>query len=72
MSGQVDSRPMHKIELQFRCRKCKSSYPATVSFAGMPEDIDPDDNQTRCPYCGEWNCADATEVRRAAKGLSGA
>jgi DNA-directed RNA polymerase subunit RPC12/RpoP len=53
---------MPKVELEYRCKKCKNSYPATVNYSGKIEDIEFDDNQSRCPFCGEWNCADPKAV----------
>lgn len=54
---------MTKIELDYRCKKCKKEYPATVNFEGEIEDLDLDENQSRCPFCGEWNCADPASVQ---------
>jgi DNA-directed RNA polymerase subunit RPC12/RpoP len=58
---------MPKVEVDFSCRKCKNTYPATITFSGKAEDLDLADNQSRCPYCGAWNCADPKAVRAAAK-----
>jgi DNA-directed RNA polymerase subunit RPC12/RpoP len=60
---------MPKVELEYECKKCGKSYPATVNFSGKVEDIDLDDNQSRCPFCGEWNCADPEAVKRAARDI---
>lgn len=56
---------MPKVELEYKCRKCKNEYPATVTYTGRIEDLDLDENQSRCPFCGEWNCADSTSVKQA-------
>ncbi|MCU0859231.1 MAG: hypothetical protein MUE55_01395 [Thermoplasmata archaeon] len=61
---------MPKVEVDFVCKKCKNSYPATISFSGKVEDLDLDDNQSRCPYCGAWNCADPKSVRAAVRGTA--
>lgn len=58
---------MPKVELEYVCRKCGNAYPADVTYEGSVEDIDLDDNQSRCPFCGEWNCADPRSVERAAR-----
>jgi DNA-directed RNA polymerase subunit RPC12/RpoP len=58
---------MAKVELEYKCRKCKKEYPATVSYAGKIDDLDLDENQSRCPFCGEWNCADPASVQQAIK-----
>ena len=56
---------MSKIELEYRCKKCGNAYPATINYSGNSKDIDSDDNQSRCPFCGEWNCASPEDVRKA-------
>jgi len=53
---------MPKVELEYKCKKCKKEYPATVTYAGKIEDLDLDENQSRCPFCGTWNCADPKSV----------
>jgi DNA-directed RNA polymerase subunit RPC12/RpoP len=58
---------MPKVELEYKCRKCKNFYPATVNFSGKIEDLDLDENQSRCPFCGEWNCADPKSIEHAMK-----
>ncbi len=58
---------MPKVELEYRCRKCKNIYPATATFTGRIEDLDMDENQSRCPFCGEWNCADPKSVEQIIK-----
>lgn len=60
---------MPKIELEYMCKKCGKPYPATVNFSGRAEDIELDDNQSRCPFCGEWNCADPEAVGEAVRDL---
>ena len=54
---------MPKVELDYKCKKCKNQYPATIIYPGKIEDLDLDENQSRCPFCGEWNCADPTSVQ---------
>ena len=56
---------MPKIEIEYVCRKCGNAYPATVNYSGRAEDIDLEDNQSRCPFCGEWNCAEPGALARA-------
>jgi DNA-directed RNA polymerase subunit RPC12/RpoP len=58
---------MPKVELEYKCRKCKNFYPATVNYTSKIEDLDMDENQSRCPFCGEWNCADPKSVEQAIK-----
>ncbi len=58
---------MPKVELEYVCKKCRNTYPATVNYSGRIEDIEFDDNQSRCPFCGEWNCASPEAVERAAR-----
>lgn len=58
---------MPKIELEYVCKKCRNAYPATVSYSGRAGDLDPDGHRSRCPFCGEWNCADPRSVERAAR-----
>jgi DNA-directed RNA polymerase subunit RPC12/RpoP len=53
---------MPKVELEYKCKKCKNEYPATVTYAGKIEDLELEDNQSRCPFCGTWNCADHKSV----------
>jgi len=53
---------MPKVELGYKCRKCKNDYPATITYTGKIENLDLDENQSRCPFCGEWNCADPKSV----------
>lgn len=60
-------RLMPKVELEYRCRKCKNEYPATVTYTGRIEDLDLDENQSRCPFCGEWNCADPSAIEQLIK-----
>jgi hypothetical protein len=38
-----------------------------VNFSGKIEELDLDENQSRCPFCGEWNCADPKSVEQAIK-----
>ncbi len=57
-------RSMPKVELEYKCRKCKNEYPATITYTGRIEDLDLDENQSRCPFCGEWNCADPASVQQ--------
>ncbi|MGQ9587225.1 MAG: hypothetical protein ACUVT7_02425 [Thermoplasmata archaeon] len=56
---------MPKVELDYKCKKCKNEYLATVNYSGGIEDLDPDENQSRCPFCGTWNCADPRSVAAA-------
>ncbi len=58
---------MPKVELEYKCKKCKKMYPATVNFSGPIEDLDLDENQSRCPFCGTWNCADPKSVEAVVK-----
>jgi DNA-directed RNA polymerase subunit RPC12/RpoP len=58
---------MPKVELDYKCKKCKNVYPATINYTGKIEDIELDDNQSRCPFCGEWNCADPKSVEDVVK-----
>ncbi len=58
---------MPKVELEYKCKNCKNIYPATVTYTGRIEDLDLDDNQSRCPLCGTWNCADPRSVADAIK-----
>jgi DNA-directed RNA polymerase subunit RPC12/RpoP len=60
---------MSKIEVDYKCKKCGNLYPATINYTGKLEEVDLDDNQSRCPFCGEWNCADVGTVERAVKDL---
>ena len=53
---------MPKVELEYKCRKCKNEYPATINYTGRIEDLDLEENQSRCPFCGEWNCADPLSI----------
>lgn len=53
---------MPKVELDYKCKKCKNQYPATISYPGKIEDLDLEENQSRCPFCGEWNCADTDSI----------
>lgn len=56
---------MPKIELDYKCKKCKNTYPATINYTGDVGDLDLEENQSRCPFCGEWNCADPKSVSDA-------
>jgi DNA-directed RNA polymerase subunit RPC12/RpoP len=56
---------MPKLELEYKCRKCKNEYPATITYTGSIEDLNLEDNQSRCPFCGEWNCTDARAIADA-------
>ncbi len=56
---------MPKVELELRCKKCRSLYPATVTYTGEIESIDPEEHESRCPNCGTWNCADPEALRQA-------
>ncbi len=58
---------MPKVELDYKCKKCKKTYPASVNYSGSIEDLDFDENQSRCPFCGTWNCADPKSVEQAIK-----
>jgi DNA-directed RNA polymerase subunit RPC12/RpoP len=58
---------MPKAELEYKCKKCKNEYPATVTYAGKIEDLDMEENQSRCPFCGEWNCADSKATAQLVK-----
>jgi DNA-directed RNA polymerase subunit RPC12/RpoP len=58
---------MPKVELEYRCKKCKKDYPATITYAGNVEDLELDENQSRCPFCGEWNCADSKAIAQLVK-----
>jgi len=60
---------MPKAELEYRCKKCKKDYPATISYTGDIENLELDENQSRCPFCGEWNCADPDSITRLVKDL---
>jgi len=62
---------MSKIDFDCKCKKCGNVYPATINYTGKLEEVDLDDNQSRCPFCGEWNCADPDAVKGAVKGLTG-
>ena len=55
------------MELDYKCKKCKNDYPATVSYSGGIEDLDLEENQSRCPFCGAWNCADPKSVEAVIK-----
>jgi DNA-directed RNA polymerase subunit RPC12/RpoP len=58
---------MPKVELEYICKKCKKDYPATISYTGDIEDLELDENQSRCPFCGEWNCADSNAIAQLVK-----
>jgi DNA-directed RNA polymerase subunit RPC12/RpoP len=58
---------MPKVELEYKCKKCKQIYPASVSYTSRIDDLDLDENQSRCPFCGTWNCADPKSVEQAIK-----
>lgn len=60
-------RNMPKVELEYRCKKCKKDYPATIAYTGKIEDLDLEENQSRCPFCGAWNCADPASVQEIIK-----
>lgn len=60
---------MPKIDVEYVCKKCGNTYPAVINFSGRVEDIDLDDNQSRCPFCGEWNCANPAAVEEASRDL---
>ena len=55
---------MPKVELEYVCKNCKSEYPATVTYTGEIEDLELDENQSRCPFCGTWNCADPSALQQ--------
>jgi DNA-directed RNA polymerase subunit RPC12/RpoP len=55
---------MPKIELDYVCKNCKSEYPASVTYSGEIEDLDLEENESRCPFCGTWNCADTSALRQ--------
>jgi len=59
---------MPKIELQYKCKKCRNVYDAAISYSGSIEDIEVEENQSRCPYCGAWNCADTKSVEQEMRG----
>lgn len=56
-----------KVELEYICKKCNNSYPATVTYSGRTEGLELEETQARCPYCGEWNCADPKALEQAVK-----
>ena len=58
---------MPKVELEYRCKKCKKDYPATISYTGDIKDLELEENQSRCPFCGEWNCADSKDIAQIVK-----
>lgn len=58
---------MPKIELEYKCKKCKKEYPATVNYSGSIKDLDLEENQSRCPFCGTWNCATSSSVEQVMK-----
>jgi len=58
---------MPKVELEYKCKNCKGVYPATVTYTGKIDDLDLDENQSRCPFCGTWNCADPKSVEDTIK-----
>ena len=58
---------MPKVELDYKCKKCKKEYPATVNYTGRIQDLDLEGNQSRCPFCGEWNCADRSSIEQAVR-----
>lgn len=60
---------MPKVELEYKCRKCRNDYPATINYTGKIADIDLEENQSRCPFCGEWNCADPDSIAQLVKDL---
>jgi len=60
---------MPKVELEYKCRKCRNDYPATINYTGKIDDIDLEENQSRCPFCGEWNCADPDSIAQLVKDL---
>jgi DNA-directed RNA polymerase subunit RPC12/RpoP len=60
---------MPKVELEYKCRKCRNDYPATINYTGKIVDIDLEENQSRCPFCGEWNCADPDSIAQLVKDL---
>ena len=62
---------MPKIELDYVCKNCKSGYPASLTYSGEIEDLDLEENESRCPYCGTWNCADPKSVQQAVRELKG-
>jgi DNA-directed RNA polymerase subunit RPC12/RpoP len=59
--------PVPEVELDYACRKCGNAYLAAVGYSGRVEDLDLDGTQSRCPFCGEWNCADPRSVDRAVR-----
>jgi len=60
-------RNMPKVELDYVCKKCNSEYPAAINYTGKIEDLDLEENQSRCPFCGEWNCADPKSIEQIIK-----
>lgn len=60
---------MPKVELEYKCKKCRGVYPATVTYTGDIEELDLEENQSRCPFCGAWNCADPKSVEQAIRDI---
>lgn len=58
---------MPKVELEYRCGKSSGEYPALITYTGKMEDPETEDSQSRCPFCGECNCADPPSVERAVR-----
>jgi DNA-directed RNA polymerase subunit RPC12/RpoP len=58
---------MPKVELEYKCKKCKNDYPAAVNYSGKIDELGFEENQSRCPFCGAWNCADPKSVDQAIK-----
>jgi DNA-directed RNA polymerase subunit RPC12/RpoP len=58
---------MPKVELEYKCKQCKNEYPATINYTGKIEDLDLEENQSRCPFCGKWNCADSASISEVIK-----
>jgi DNA-directed RNA polymerase subunit RPC12/RpoP len=65
--GSPVGSDMPKVELEYRCKKCKKDYPATISYTGDIDDLELDENQSRCPFCGEWNCAEPASISEVVK-----
>ena len=62
---------MPNVELEYKCKNCKSLYPATISFTGKIEDMDLDEHESRCPNCGTWNCADPSALKQVIEDSKG-
>ena len=65
--GPLLTGAVPRIELEYVCKKCANAYPVSLDCSGKVGDIELGGNQSRCPFCGEWNCADARAVEQAVK-----